>query len=153
VPRYGFQYFIPSAKKGINRQIELAILRADKMGVKVLSLAALNKVSQFNAHQTFRRVSKNSSLISYSYAFPFQNEALNGGGTLFVSKHPNLRVRVVHGNTLTAAVILNEVPSNVKEVFLTGATSKLGRAIALYLCRKKIRILVRLLVAFLSFFL
>ncbi|KAL6874124.1 hypothetical protein ACP4OV_014206 [Aristida adscensionis] len=113
VPRYGFQYFIPSAKKGINRQIELAILRADKMGVKVLSLAALNK-----------------------------NEALNGGGTLFVSKHPNLRVRVVHGNTLTAAVILNEIPSNVKEVFLTGATSKLGRAIALYLCRKKIRVLM-----------
>uniref|UniRef100_A0A0A9DU96 aldehyde oxygenase (deformylating) n=1 Tax=Arundo donax TaxID=35708 RepID=A0A0A9DU96_ARUDO len=113
VPRYGFQYFIPSAKKGINRQIELAILRADKMGVKVLSLAALNK-----------------------------NEALNGGGTLFVNKHPNLRVRVVHGNTLTAAVILNEIPSNVKEVFLTGATSKLGRAIALYLCRKKIRVLM-----------
>jgi hypothetical protein len=46
VPRYGFQYFIPSAKKGINRQIELAILRADRMGVKVLSLAALNKVGR-----------------------------------------------------------------------------------------------------------
>ncbi|KAF0906092.1 hypothetical protein E2562_009095 [Oryza meyeriana var. granulata] len=113
VPRYGFQYFIPAAKKGINEQIELAILRADKMGVKVLSLAALNK-----------------------------NEALNGGGTLFVNKHPDLRVRVVHGNTLTAAVILNEIPSNVKDVFLTGATSKLGRAIALYLCRKKIRVLM-----------
>jgi hypothetical protein len=67
---------------------------------------------------------------------------LNGGGTLFVNKHPDLRVRVVHGNTLTAAVILNEIPSNVKEVFMTGATSKLGRAIALYLCRKKIRVLV-----------
>jgi hypothetical protein len=74
--------------------------------------------------------------------FSVQNEALNGGGTLFVNKHPDLRVRVVHGNTLTAAVILNEIPSNVKEVFLTGATSKLGRAIALYLCRKKIRVLV-----------
>jgi hypothetical protein len=48
---------------------------------------------------------------------------------------------VVHGN-----------PSNVKEVFLTGATSKLGRAIALYLCRKKTSVLVRLL-AFPSFFL
>jgi hypothetical protein len=60
-----------------------------------------------------------------------------------VSKHPDLRVRVVHGNTLTAAVILNEIPSNVREVFLTGATSKLGRAIALYLCRKKIRVLVK----------
>ncbi|KAJ8500047.1 hypothetical protein OPV22_010599 [Ensete ventricosum] len=113
VPRFGFQYFLPFARKGINNQIELAILRADKMGVKVLSLAALNK-----------------------------NESLNGGGTLFVSKHPDLRVRVVHGNTLTAAVMLNEIPRDVKEVFLTGATSKLGRAIALYLCRKNIRVLM-----------
>lgn len=113
VPRYGFQYFLPFALDGINKQIENAILRADKIGVKVISLAALNK-----------------------------NEALNGGGTLFVNKHPNLRVRVVHGNTLTAAVIINELPENVEEVFLTGATSKLGRAIALYLCRKKVRVLM-----------
>ncbi|XP_039120343.1 very-long-chain aldehyde decarbonylase GL1-1-like [Dioscorea cayenensis subsp. rotundata] len=113
VPRYGFQYFLPFAKNGINSLIEQAILRADKMGVKVISLAALNK-----------------------------NEALNGGGTLFVNKHPNLKVRVVHGNTLTAAVILHEIPKDVKQVFLTGATSKLGRAIALYLCTKNIRVLM-----------
>ncbi|XP_026454765.1 protein ECERIFERUM 3-like [Papaver somniferum] len=113
VPRFGFQYFIPSAKDGINNLIEESILRADKLGVKVISLAALNK-----------------------------NEALNGGGTLFVKKHPDLKVRVVHGNTLTAAVILNEIKSDVTEVFLTGATSKLGRAIALYLCRKRIRVLM-----------
>jgi len=72
-----------------------------------------------------------------------QNEALNGGGTLFVKKHPDLRVRVVHGNTLTAAVILNEIPKGTSEVFMTGATSKLGRAIALYLCRKRVRVMVR----------
>ncbi|KAI9117282.1 hypothetical protein K1719_011448 [Acacia pycnantha] len=113
VPRFGFQYFLPFAADGINKQIENAILRADRIGVKVISLAALNK-----------------------------NEALNGGGKLFVDKHPNLRVRVVHGNTLTAAVILNEMPKDVEEVFLTGATSKLGRAIALYLCSKKIRVLM-----------
>uniref|UniRef100_A0A453KW88 Very-long-chain aldehyde decarbonylase CER1-like C-terminal domain-containing protein n=1 Tax=Aegilops tauschii subsp. strangulata TaxID=200361 RepID=A0A453KW88_AEGTS len=107
------QYFLPFAKDGINDQIELAILRAERMGVKVVSLAALNK-----------------------------NEALNGGGTLFVNKHPDLRVRVVHGNTLTAAVILNEIPKGTTEVFMTGATSKLGRAIALYLCRKKIRVMM-----------
>lgn len=59
-----------------------------------------------------------------------------------MNKHPNLKVRVVHGNTLTAAVILNEIPDHVSEVFLSGATSKLGRAIALYLCRKKVRVLV-----------
>ncbi|GAB4838179.1 Very-long-chain aldehyde decarbonylase cer3, variant 3 [Ancistrocladus abbreviatus] len=113
VPRYGFQYFLPFATKGINKQIEQAILKADRLGVKVLSLAALNK-----------------------------NEVLNGGGVVFVNKHPNLRVRVVHGNTLTAAVILNDIPKHVKEVFLTGATSKLGRAIALYLCRRKVRVLM-----------
>ncbi|KAL6661571.1 hypothetical protein ACP70R_000955 [Stipagrostis hirtigluma subsp. patula] len=113
VPRYGFQYFLPFAHDGINRQIETAILKADEMGVKVISLAALNK-----------------------------NEALNGGGALFVKKHPGLRVRVVHGNTLTAAVILKEIPAGTAEVFLTGATSKLGRAIALYLCRKGVRVMM-----------
>ncbi|KAK6127011.1 hypothetical protein DH2020_039247 [Rehmannia glutinosa] len=107
------KYFLPFAAEGINKQIEEAILRANRLGVKVISLAALNK-----------------------------NEALNGGGTLFVDKHPNLNVRVVHGNTLTAAVILNEIPKDVREVFLTGATSKLGRAIALYLCRNKVRVLM-----------
>ncbi|CAN1223340.1 Very-long-chain aldehyde decarbonylase CER3 [Linum grandiflorum] len=113
VPRFGFQYFLPFAKEGINKRIDEAILKADKLGVKVLSLAALNK-----------------------------NEALNGGGTLFVNKHPNLRVRIVHGNTLTAAVILNEIGDDIEEVFLTGATSKLGRAIALYLCRRRVRVLM-----------
>ncbi|KAL7228047.1 hypothetical protein ACSBR1_022843 [Camellia fascicularis] len=111
VPRFGFQYFLPFAREGINKHIEEAILRADRLGVKVLTLAALNK-----------------------------NEALNGGGMLFVNKHPNLKVRVVHGNTLTAAVTLNQIPEDVDEVFLTGATSKLGRAIALYLCRRRIRV-------------
>lgn len=63
-------------------------------------------------------------------------------GLRLVNEQPDLKVRVVHANTLTAAVILNEILKDVKEVFLTGATSKLGRAIALYLCRKKIRVLV-----------
>ncbi|URE21326.1 WAX2 C-terminal domain [Musa troglodytarum] len=87
VPRFGFQCFLRFAKDGINRQIELGILRSDRMGVKVLSLAALNK-----------------------------NEALNEIGMLFVKKHPDLTVRVVLGNTLTAAVILNQIPNDVTEM-------------------------------------
>ncbi|XP_006836672.2 protein ECERIFERUM 3 [Amborella trichopoda] len=113
VTRYGFQYFLPFCKDEINNTIEEAILSADKAGVKVLSLAALNK-----------------------------SEALNGGGKIFVDKNPNLRVRVVHGNTLTAAVILREINEKVDDVFLTGATSKLGRAIAIYLCIRKVRVLM-----------
>ncbi|KAG5569372.1 hypothetical protein H5410_059138 [Solanum commersonii] len=43
----------------------------------------------------------------------------------------------------SAAVILNQVTKHdVNEVFLTGATSKLGRAIALYLCTKQVRVLM-----------
>ncbi|KAL0415498.1 UNVERIFIED_CONTAM: Very-long-chain aldehyde decarbonylase CER3 [Sesamum latifolium] len=83
----GGMYFLPFAAEGINTQIEEAILKADKIGVKVLSLAALNK-----------------------------NEGLNGGGKRFTDKHPDLRVRVVHGNTLTAAAILNEIPKDVDEM-------------------------------------
>ncbi|KAF6155043.1 hypothetical protein GIB67_035790 [Kingdonia uniflora] len=55
-----------------------------------------------------------------------------------VMKHLDLRVRVVHGNTLTMVVILKKLPEDTEEIFLTGATSKLGRAIALYLCRHKV---------------
>jgi hypothetical protein len=113
IPRFGFQYLLPFAQEGINNLIEDAILSAEKLGDKVISLTALNK-----------------------------NKALNGGGTLFVRKHPNLRVWVVHGNILTAAVIINEIRPDVKEVFLTGATSKFGRAIAFYPCRKQVRVLM-----------
>ena len=83
-------------------------------------------------------------MVGGLWFFTTQNEALNGGGNLFVMKHPNLNIRVCHGNTLTAAVIIKEIPDHVTEVFLTGATSKLGRAIALYLCRKGVRVLVSL---------
>ena len=112
-PAWGFQFFIKSEFNHINRQIERAILQADATGTKVIGLGALNK-----------------------------NEALNGGGQLFVDKHPNLRVRVVHGNTLTAAAILKKIPADVKEIFLTGSTSKLGRAIALYLSARGVRVVM-----------
>ncbi|GJR00354.1 hypothetical protein Tco_0523338 [Tanacetum coccineum] len=61
----------------------------------------------------------------------FANEALNGGGKLFVEKLPDVKVHVVHGNKLTATFILNEIPKDIGEVFMTGANSKLGRAIDL----------------------
>jgi sterol desaturase/sphingolipid hydroxylase (fatty acid hydroxylase superfamily) len=112
-PAWGFQFFIKREFSHINRKIEKAILQANESGVKVLGLGALNK-----------------------------NEALNGGGQLFVDKHPNLNVRVVHGNTLTAAAILQKIPDDVREIFLTGATSKLGRAIALYLSAKGVRVVM-----------
>ncbi|GLJ22128.1 hypothetical protein SUGI_0415300 [Cryptomeria japonica] len=113
LPRLGFQFFLPFGQKQINKLIEDAILEADRLGVKVFALGALTK-----------------------------NEVLNGGGELFVRRNPNLSIRVAHGNTLTASVLLHELPENVEEVFLSGSTSKIGKAIALYLCRKRVRVLM-----------
>lgn len=112
-PAFAIQFFFKSEWPRINRKIEESILEANRIGVKVIGLGALNK-----------------------------NEALNGGGALFVERHPDLRVRVVHGNTLTAAAVLQKIPSDVNEVFVTGSTSKLGRAISLYLAEKGVRVVM-----------
>ena len=61
---------------------------------------------------------------------------------MFVDNHPTLRVRVVHGNTLTAAAVLQKIPSYVTEVFVTGSTSKLGRAISLYLAERGVKVIM-----------
>lgn len=71
-----------------------------------------------------------------------QNENLNESGTLFVKKHPNLKIRIAHGDTLAAAAIIHQIPKDVREVFLTGATSNIGRAIGLSLCTQGVRVLV-----------
>eukprot|EP00253_Pinus_taeda_P001261 PITA_01261 len=113
LPRLALQFFLPFGQDKINNLIEEAIVEADRIGVKVIALGGLVK-----------------------------NEVLNGGGELFVKKHPNLHIRVVHGNTLTTAVLLHELPHNVDQVFLTGSTSKIGKAIALYLCKKRVRVLM-----------
>ncbi|XP_070044054.1 very-long-chain aldehyde decarbonylase CER3-like isoform X2 [Nicotiana tabacum] len=57
VPRFGFQYFLPFAAEGINNQIEQAILRADRLGVKVISLAALNKMLT-SSTERFQKIQK-----------------------------------------------------------------------------------------------
>ena len=74
------EFMFKSQWKSINSFIENAILDADKAGVKVFGLGALNK-----------------------------NEALNGGGLQFIQKNPDLKLCLVHGNTLTAAALLQGV--------------------------------------------
>jgi hypothetical protein len=110
-PAFGVQYFVKSQHARLNAHIAGAIAAADAAGVRVIGLGALNKA-----------------------------ESLNGGGKLFVDASPALRVRVVHGNTLTAAAILRKIPAATRSVFLTGATSKLGRAVALYLSARGVAV-------------
>jgi hypothetical protein len=114
-PAFGVQFFFAGQRERLNAHIRGAIADADRLGVKVIGLGALNK-----------------------------QEALNGGGALFVGGRDGAadpqRVRVVHGNTLTAAAVLQKIPAGTRRCLLTGATSKLGRAVALYLSAKGVEV-------------
>ncbi|GLJ15735.1 hypothetical protein SUGI_0258930 [Cryptomeria japonica] len=111
VPRYTFQYFMPSERAGINKLIQDSILEADKKEAKVISLGLLN-----------------------------QSEDLNGSGELFLRKQQDLKVRIVDGNTLVAAVILNSIPHSATSVFMCGGASKLGCAIVRLLSERGIKV-------------
>ncbi|XP_057841275.1 very-long-chain aldehyde decarbonylase GL1-4 isoform X2 [Cryptomeria japonica] len=111
IPRYTFQYSMPSERAKINKLIEDSILEAEKKEVKVISLGLLN-----------------------------QSEDLNGGGELFLKRHKNLKARMVDGSTLVAAVVLNSIPSKTGEVFMCGGTSKVGSAILCLLSQRGVSI-------------
>ncbi|RZC20161.1 Protein ECERIFERUM 1 [Glycine soja] len=96
IPKYSQQYFMISQKMSINKMIEEAILEAHQKGIKLLCLGLLN-----------------------------QGENLNIYGGLYVSKHPNLRVKVVDGSSLAlAVVVLNGIPNRTTQVLLRGKLTK-----------------------------
>ncbi|CAM9496701.1 unnamed protein product, partial [Discosporangium mesarthrocarpum] len=127
---FGYQFMLSFLQRDIARGIVKALQVADSSGVEVLGLGALNKA-----------------------------EFINGGGDQVLQGYQPRTTRLVHGNTLTAAVVVENVKEIVarerregslagaggyldefqslggveRSVFLTGATSKVGRAVALRL--------------------
>lgn len=113
IPRYNFQYGLSWEREAINDLIEEAILEAEKKGVKVLSLGLLNQAKE-----------------------------LNEGGELYIQKYPELRVRIVDGSSLAAAVVLNSIPAGTKRILLAGNVSNVAHAIAFTLCKRGIQVLM-----------
>ncbi|RZC02470.1 very-long-chain aldehyde decarbonylase CER1-like [Glycine soja] len=111
IPKYSQQYFIRSQKMPINKMIEEAILDADKKGIKVLSLGLLN-----------------------------QGEDLNSYGGFYVSKHPNLKVKVIDGSSLATAIVLNSIPNGTTQVLLRGKLTKVAYTIAFTLCQQGVQV-------------
>lgn len=90
----------------VKENIEAAARHAESIGVKVLCLGALNKA-----------------------------ESINGGGVgIAKALGPNRRLSIIHGNHLTAAVIVAQIKqifsNKTARFFLTGASSKVGWAVA-----------------------
>jgi len=122
VRNFGWHFFL--ASKGIislNRikeRILAAVLAAQKNGASVIGLGALVK------DETVTR----------------------GGDWIRKQLGDSLKVPLVHGDTLTAATVIEQAELllawfNINSpIFLTGATSKVGRAVALVLAKKGIRV-------------
>ncbi|ONK57336.1 uncharacterized protein A4U43_C10F19030 [Asparagus officinalis] len=113
IPRYNFQYGLSWEKEAINNLIEKAILEADEKGVKVMSLGLLN-----------------------------QREELNKSGELYLQKHPKLKIRIVDGSSLVAAVVINSIPQGTDQVLLKGKLSKISGAITIALCQKDVKVAI-----------
>ncbi|KAL2321973.1 hypothetical protein Fmac_026352 [Flemingia macrophylla] len=111
IPKYHFQYLLQSQKMTINKMIEEAILDANKKGIKVLSLGLMN-----------------------------QEEELNIYGGLYVSRNPMLKVKVVDGNSLVVAIVLNNIPKGTTQVLLRGKITKVAYALTYALCQQDIKV-------------
>nr|AAB87721.1 gl1-like protein [Arabidopsis thaliana] len=111
IPRYNLQYLLKWRKEAINNMIEKAILEADKKGVKVLSLGLMN-----------------------------QGEELNRNGEVYIHNHPDMKVRLVDGSRLAAAVVINSVPKATTSVVMTGNLTKVAYTIASALCQRGVQV-------------
>jgi len=111
LPVTGHFYLMKSHKQAISDMIVQAALDADKAGARYLGLGALNKAQWIN----------------------------HGGDDIVRQLPPSCRVKVVHGNTLTAAAVFQALLHHTQpgdEIFMTGSTSKIGRALCLLLARR-----------------
>ncbi|KAL5996952.1 hypothetical protein ACLOJK_007878 [Asimina triloba] len=120
IPRFSFQastqgvllYKLSWHGQAINSLIEKAILDAEQGGANVISLGLLN-----------------------------QAEELNGNGEIYLTKYPKLKVRIVDGSSLAAAIVLNSIPNGTERVLMRGNLTKTGYAIALALCQRGVQII------------
>lgn len=106
IPRYTAHYTSPKQRESINGMIEEAILEAEGTGTIVLTLGLLN-----------------------------QGKEMNRNGELFIRKNPQLKVKLVDGSSLAAAVVLNSIPKGTTQVAIKGNLSKVSNAVAVELCR------------------
>ncbi|XP_028796029.1 very-long-chain aldehyde decarbonylase CER1-like [Neltuma alba] len=112
VPRFTKQY-LKGQSTSVNKIIEEAILEAELSGAKVLSLGLLN-----------------------------QQEELNGYGQLYIHKFPDLKIKVIDGSSLAAAIAVNSIPKSTSQVLLRGNFNKVSLAISNALTKRNVQVTI-----------
>lgn len=73
----------------------------------------------------------------------WQGEELNRHGEIYLERHPNkLKIKVVDGSSLAAAVVVNSLPKATAHVLLRGTVTanKVANAVASSLCQMGIKV-------------
>ncbi|PRQ56997.1 putative aldehyde oxygenase (deformylating) [Rosa chinensis] len=122
-------YLMQWENDAINNLLEKAILEAEEKGIfsKFLWAAA--------GHWIPVADDRNPAKSPMS-------EELNRYGGLYVSRHPQLKIRMVDGSSLVVAVILNSVPKETTQVLLRGKLTKVAVAIAFGLIQRGIKVAI-----------
>ncbi|KFK42593.1 hypothetical protein AALP_AA1G015500 [Arabis alpina] len=113
LPKFAFHYKSQRHCESINNTIEAAILEADEKGVRVMSLGLMNN-----------------------------REELNGCGEVYVQKHPKLKIRLVDGSSMAAAVVVNSIPKGTREVVFRGNPTKVALAAVFALSQRDVKVVV-----------
>ena len=120
IRNFGWHFIIKNYQQKIRQRILDAVLAAQQNGTNVIGLGALTKA-----------------------------EWLTKGGQWIVDELADqLHTPVVHGDTLTAATVVMQAEKVVRKlklkpvVFITGATSKIGRAVTIELARRNYKIVM-----------
>ena len=163
---FGWQYASPSTWwRGYAKEMVVrSVLKAEKLGVKVIGLGALNKAHWLNngGEDVVKEIGKRRKFLSTAKNILSPNDVTSLLEFGLCGECSSNEIKVVHGNTLTAAVVcdnlksilLNSIKNNERNqknqmdknkeckydgnlfvplmsIILIGATSKIGRAIAL----------------------
>lgn len=84
-----------------------------------------------------------SSYLLYYIAYwnsLLQGNELNGYGELYIKRHSKLRIKLVDGSSLAAAIVLKSIPKGTTQVLLCGKLNKVAFAMVDALCQSGIQV-------------
>ncbi|XP_017255229.1 very-long-chain aldehyde decarbonylase GL1-6 isoform X3 [Daucus carota subsp. sativus] len=84
-----------------------------------------------------------TQLASYIFFFLdslIQGDEMNKNGELFIKRNPQLKLKLVDGSSLAAAVVLNSIPEGTTHVAIKGKSSKVSNSVAIALCHRGVQV-------------